>query len=254
MAFRKTPTNSRKQVPNSIPDSRLRRVVFEFAENKVALSGFIIFTFIILAAIFSPVVSPQNPYDLQQLSILDNHLPPGSKGGIVKTYWLGTDAQGRDILSGILYGLRTSIFVAVLSALVALIIGGVAGMLGAYIGGWVDALIMRIVDLQLGFPAILIALILLAILGKGVDKIILALIVTQWAYYARTVRGVALVERNKEYIEAAKGLTLSTRRIVFRHLLPNCLPPLIYSRNDAGSLCYLSGGNIVVSRNWLTRY
>jgi peptide/nickel transport system permease protein len=100
-------------------------------------------------------------------------------------------------------------------------------MLGAYIGGWVDALIMRIVDLQLGFPAILIALILLAVLGKGVDKIILALIVTQWAYYARTVRGAALVEKNKEYIEAAKGLALSTRRIVFRHLLPNCLPPLI---------------------------
>lgn len=227
MDFRKTFSNDKKQMPKNIPDSALRRLFFEFAENKVALVGLIIFTFIFLAAIFSPMVSPQNPYDLKQLSILDNHLPPGSRGGSGMTYWLGTDAQGRDILSGILYGLRTSIFVAVLSAFFALIIGGVAGMLGAYIGGWVDALIMRTVDLQLGFPAILIALILLAILGKGVDKIILALIVTQWAYYARTVRGAVLVEKNKEYIEAATGLALSTFRIVFRHLLPNCLPPLI---------------------------
>ena len=100
-------------------------------------------------------------------------------------------------------------------------------ILAAYFGGKVDAVIMRVVDLQLSFPAILVALILLAVLGKGVDKVIIALILVQWAYYARTVRGTALVERRKEYIEAASCLALSHRRIVFRHLLPNCLPPLI---------------------------
>ncbi len=101
------------------------------------------------------------------------------------------------------------------------------GLIAAYFGGWVDTVIMRIVDLQLSFPAILIALMLLALLGRGVDKIIFALVVVQWAYFARTVRGAALVERRKDYVEAARCLALSHRRIMFRHMLPNCLPPLI---------------------------
>lgn len=142
-------------------------------------------------------------------------------------YWLGTDAQGRDMLSAILYGLRTSLSVGVLSGVFALIIGMSAGLTAAYFGGKVDAVIMRIVDLQLSFPAILVALMLLAVLGRGVDKVILALIIVQWAYYARTARSAALVERRKEYIEAAQCLALSTRRIIFFHLLPNCLPPVI---------------------------
>jgi peptide/nickel transport system permease protein len=215
------------KVRKHIPDSPLRRFVTNFVESKVAVGALGVFMLIFLAAIFSSVISPQNPYDLKQLNILNNHLPPGAKGMTGMTYWLGTDDQGRDMLSGILYGLRTSMFVALLSAFIALIIGGTAGLLGAYTGGRLDTLMMRAVDLQLGFPAILIALILLALFGKGVDKIIIALIVTQWAYYARTVRGSALVEKNKEYMEAAAGLALSPLRIVFRHLLPNCIPPLI---------------------------
>ena len=142
-------------------------------------------------------------------------------------YWLGTDAQGRDMLSAILYGLRTSLSVGVLSGVFALVIGMSAGLTAAYFGGKVDTVIMRIVDLQLSFPAILVALMLLAVLGRGVDKVILALIIVQWAYYARTARSAALVERRKEYIEAAQCLALSTRRIIFVHLLPNCLPPVI---------------------------
>ena len=142
-------------------------------------------------------------------------------------YWLGTDDQGRDMLSGIFYGLRISLGVGVASTVLALAIGLVFGLAAAYFGGWVDALIMRIVDIQLSFPAILIALVLLAVLGQGIDKVIIALVTVQWAYYARTVRSSALVERNKEYVEAAQVLALSRPRIVFRHLLPNCLPPLI---------------------------
>jgi peptide/nickel transport system permease protein len=120
-----------------------------------------------------------------------------------------------------------SLGVAALSTLIALAIGMSIGVIAAYFGGRIDSLIMRVVDLQLSFPVILVALILLAILGKGVDKVIFALIIVQWAYYARTVRGTALVERRKEYIEAAACLALSHRRVVFSHLLPNCLPPLI---------------------------
>ena len=144
-----------------------------------------------------------------------------------QTFYLGTDGAGRDLLSAMFYGLRISLGVGVMSGIIAMCIGVTIGLIAAYFGGRTDTLIMRLVDIQLSFPAVLVALILLAVLGKGVDKIIVALVVVQWSYYARTVRGSALVERNKEYIEAATCLALSHNRIVFRHLLPNCLPPLI---------------------------
>lgn len=159
---------------------------------------------------------------------MDNSLPPGetSFSGDV-TYWLGTDQQGRDMLSAIIYGLRISLLVASVSLGLAITIGTIVGVVAAYFGGRLDSFIMRVVDLQLSFPAILIALILLALLGRGVDKVILALVIVQWAYYARTVRSSAIVERRKDYIDAARCLALSHRRIMFRHLLPNCIPPLI---------------------------
>jgi peptide/nickel transport system permease protein len=208
-------------------ESPLKRFWNEFAESKLALLGLTLLTIVILIAIFAPIVSPQNPYDLAQLDILDGKLAPGEKSAAGKPYLLGTDDQGRDMLSGIFYGLRISLGVGVASTVFAVAIGLFFGMVAAYFGGWVDTLIMRIVDIQLSFPAILIALILLAVLGQGVDKIIVALITVQWAYYARTVRASALVEKQKEYIEAAKVLALSKTRVLFRHMLPNCLPPLI---------------------------
>jgi peptide/nickel transport system permease protein len=208
-------------------ETPFQRLVSDFLDNKIAVAALIVLLVILMVAIFCPAISPQNPYDLTQLNILDNYLPPGSKSMNGTIFWLGTDDQGRDMLSGIFYGLRTSLFVGISSAFLALIIGGAIGLVSAYFGGRMGAVIMRIVDLQLSFPPILVALILLALLGKGVDKIIIALIITQWAYYARTIRGSALVERSKEYIEAACCLALSNRRILFRHLLPNCMPPLI---------------------------
>ena len=123
--------------------------------------------------------------------------------------------------------MRISLFVGFAATVLALIIGATAGMISAYVGGRTDNLIMRVADIQLSFPPILIALVLLALLGQGLGKIITALVAVQWAYYARTVRGTALVERRREYIEAAQVLGLPPARIVFRHLLPNCLPPLI---------------------------
>jgi len=205
-----------------------RRFASEFAESKLAVAGLVLLAAIVLVAVAAPVISPQNPYDLAQLDVLDSKLPPGEHASSTgTTYWLGTDDQGRDMLSGILYGLRISLTVGASATLLALALGLALGLTAAYFGGWVDTLVMRIADIQLSFPAILIALVLLALMGQGAGKIVAALVTVQWAYYARTVRSAALVERQKEYIEAARGLALSRGRIVFRHLLPNCMPPLI---------------------------
>lgn len=151
----------------------------------------------------------------------------GSERAAIMTYWLGTDDQGRDLLSAILFGLRISIGVAVACVFISLVIGTFIGLAAAYFGGVVGAVTMRVVDLQLSFPTILIALILLAALGRGVFNVGLALVLVQWAFYARTARGVALAERGKEYVEAAQCLGLGGPRIMLGHILPNCLPPLI---------------------------
>ncbi|WP_061944638.1 ABC transporter permease [Collimonas pratensis] len=205
-----------------------RRFVRNYFSSKIATAGFVLLVLILLAAIFAPAISPQNPYDLAKLDVMDSRLEPGkaSVDGSM-TYLLGTDDQGRDMLSAILYGIRISVMVGVVSTLIALSLGLTLGLLAGYAGGRTEAFIMRVADIQLSFPPILIALILLALTGRGVDKIIIALVAVQWAYYARTTRSAALVERKKEYIEAATALGLAPLRIMFRHLLPNCLPPLI---------------------------
>jgi peptide/nickel transport system permease protein len=208
-------------------DSPLARLWDAFAGSRVALAALGVLTLLLVLALAAPWIAPQNPYDLSQLSILDNMLAPGARGSDGAMHWLGTDDQGRDLLSAILYGLRQSLFVAAAATALGLAIGTAVGLLAAYVGGWVDAALMRLVDIQLSFPAILSALILLAILGKGVDKVVVALVLAQWAYYARTIRGSALVERRRDYIEAARCLALSPARIMFRHLLPNAFPPLI---------------------------
>lgn len=211
----------------AVVESPFKRIASDFAASRLALAGLAVFVLILIVALGAPLISPQNPYDLAELDILDSKLAPGGRSANGLTFWLGSDDQGRDMLSAICYGLRISLGVGAVSTLAALAIGLTAGLIAAWFGGRIDTVIMRLVDIQLSFPAILIALILLAALGQGVDKIVIALVTVQWAYYARSVRGAALVERNKEYIEAAACLALSAPRILFRHLLPNCLPPLI---------------------------
>lgn len=206
----------------------LARVTREYFSSRIAAGALVLLLLLSLAALLAPLLSPQDPYDLAHLDIANSRLPPGSVSADGSMhYLLGSDEQGRDMLSALLYGLRISIAVGFASTVVALAIGLAAGLIAGYAGGRLDALIMRIVDIQLSFPSILIALVLLAVSGPGLSKIIVALIAVQWATYARTARGAALVERNKEYIEAATGLGLSPLRIMLRHLLPNCLPPLI---------------------------
>jgi len=195
--------------------------------KPVTLISIIILILITACATFAPLLSPTDPYDLSTVSILDARLAPGELMFNGNVAWLGTDGAGRDVLSAIIYGLRTSLIVAFSSAIIALSVGLFVGLIAAYYGGLFDAFLMRIVDIQLSFPAILVALVLLALLGKGVDKVIIALAIVQWALYARTVRASAIVERRKEYIEAATCLGLSNIRIIWRHLLPNSISPLI---------------------------
>lgn len=199
----------------------------EFRENRIALVALVVVVLTVLLAIFAPLVSPQNPYDMTGLSLMDARRPPGFVGSGGYTHILGTDPQGRDLLSAILYGLRISIQIGLAAGGVALTLGAALGILAAYAGGRIETLIMRIVDLQLSFPAILLALVLVALLGQGKGQLIGALVAAQYAYFARTAYGAAKAERRKDYIEAARATPLSTRRVILRHLLPNCTPPLI---------------------------
>lgn len=210
-----------------VAETPLRRAISDFCASRLAVGGAVVLFLIVMVALAAPLISPQDPYDLRQLDILDGGQAPGTMSNAGFVFWLGSDDQGRDMLSGIFYGLRISLFVGIASTCAALVIGATLGLFAAYVGDRLEALIMRIADIQLSFPAILVALILLAVLGQGTLKIIVALVAVQWAYYARTVRATALVERRKDYIIAARGLGLSHARIMFRHLLPNCLPSLI---------------------------
>ncbi len=208
-------------------ESPWRRTLRELARSRSALLGMVVLALVVLGAVLASVLAPQNPYDLMQLDILDGTLPPGSQAAAGFTYLLGSDPQGRDMLSAILYGLRISLGVGVGSALVACLVGATLGLVAAYSGPRIEAALMRLVDLQLSFPSILVALMILAVLGKGIANVMIALVLVEWAYYARVARASALVERSREYIEAAECLAVPRWRVVARHLLPNCLPPLI---------------------------
>jgi peptide/nickel transport system permease protein len=216
-------------IPQRVPfrDRPLGKAIAEYCESRVAVVAFFVALLIILSAILASQLSPQNPYDLSKLDILDGTLKPMSKSFSGSVYLLGTDEQGRDMLSAILYGLRISLSVGVASTAIAFAFGASLGLVAAYRGGRFETILMRVVDLQLSFPALLIALILLVVLGQGVGKITLALVIVNWAYFARAARGASLAERNKDYIEAARALRLSDARIIFRHLLPNVMPSLI---------------------------
>lgn len=208
-------------------ETPFRRVLNDFRQSRTAVTGALLLALIIAIAIFAPWISPQDPYDLSQLDVMSSRLPPGAVNPAGGVFWLGSDDQGRDMLSAIFYGLRISLSVGIISTCLALIIGLAMGLAAAYLGGRVQTLIMRIIDIQLSFPAILVALILIAVLGQGTGKVIAALVTVQWAYYARTVRGAALAEKDKEYMEAAQCLALPSYRVILYHLLPNCLPPVI---------------------------
>ena len=167
----KTPmTIDSSQRAQPLQDTPQRREILKKLRSKPSVKGAVIALIVLLAVVLlAPFLSPQNPYDLGALDLMDGRLQPGAKAASGMTYWLGTDDQGRDMLSAILHGLRISLMVGLSAAALATIIGSLVGLVAAYMGGWVDTVLMRIVDFILGFPTILVALVLLAIMGRGVD-------------------------------------------------------------------------------------
>ena len=197
-----------------------------YGRAPVAVGALAVLAAIVAGAVLAPLIAPQNPYDLASLNLLDGQVAPMTRGSEGFLYVLGSDDQGRDMLSAILYGLRTSLLVGFAATGFAVVVGTTLGLVAAWRGGAVNGAIMRLVDLQLSIPSILVALTLLAVLGRGVDKIILALALVQWAYVARVARSSALVERQRDYVAAARCLGLSAGRTLFGHVLPNALPPI----------------------------
>lgn len=205
-----------------------RRAMVKRLKQRRSPKGAIAFILVLFAiAMVLPWFAPQNPYDLTAFSVMDNRLAPMTEGFDGTVYWLGTDSQGRDMLSAIFYGLRISLMVGLIATGCAMAVGVIAGLVAAIMGGKVENAIMRLVDFILGFPTILIALVLLAVVGRGVDKVIFAIVVVQWANYARIMRSAALVERSKEYIEAAKSLGYSKLRVMFVHVAPNAISAVL---------------------------
>jgi peptide/nickel transport system permease protein len=190
----------------------------------------------VFASVFAGWVAPHNPFDLASLELSDARLPPAWIAGGSKNYLLGTDDQGRDIFSALMYGARISLAVGFASVLLSALIGVGLGLLAGFMGGWVDAVLMRLCDVMLSFPAILVAL-LMAGVGRALfpqaaesvafGVLILSITLTGWVQYARTVRGSTLVERHKEYVQAARVTGVSSLRIMRRHVLPNVLGPVL---------------------------
>ncbi len=208
-----------------------------FIRSPVAMVSSAVAAVMMLSALFAPLIAPQNPFDLASIELLDSLLPPVWEDGGDVRYALGTDDQGRDVFSTILYGARISLLVGFASVILAMTIGITLGLLSGYIGGRVDAVIMRIADVQLSFPAILIALLIDGV-ARGVlprdihDEIALYVLIfaigaSFWVQYARTVRGSTMVEKGKEYVQAARVIGIRRTPILIRHVLPNVMGPVL---------------------------
>ncbi|HQU50792.1 MAG TPA: ABC transporter permease [Casimicrobiaceae bacterium] len=222
--------------------SRVRAIwdgdlAWSFRRSPVAMLSFAVLVVCVVAALFAPWLAPKHPYDLASLNLLDALAPPAWQEGAKPGFLLGTDDQGRDVLSTIMFGARISLFVGFASVLLAVIVGVGLGLVAGYVGGRTDAVIMRIADVQLSFPAILIALLIdgvaRAVLPReshgevAIAVLILAIAASNWVQYARTVRGSTLVEKGKEYVQAARVIGVSPMGIMRGHLLPNVLGPVL---------------------------
>ena len=224
------------------PPGWLRRfldgdIFHAFKRSPLTITASLIFLLIVMAALFAPWVAPHNPFDLRTLNLLDAFTPPSWTDRGNPTYLLGTDDQGRDVISAIIFGSRLSLVIGLAATVLAMILGVTLGLLSGYVGGKVDAFIMRVADVQLSFPAILIALLIDGLARASLPKemhdtlavyvLILAIAAAGWVNYARTVRGSTLVERNKEYVQAARVIGRHPLAIMFSHVLPNVLGPVL---------------------------
>lgn len=216
--------NSQAAVPAPAVESIFRRNLASFAENRLAMASAIVVLLFLVMAVFAPFIAPHDPNATDLFLRLQ---PPAWKPGGDWSYILGCDALGRDILSRIIYGARISMFVGASVVLVATTIGILAGLAAGFLRGWVDTLISRVVDILLGFPYLIFAIGLMAMMGPGLINIILALVYKEWVIPCRVVRGETLATRELEYVEAARALGASNRHIMMREILPNILSPVI---------------------------
>ncbi|MFW5679134.1 MAG: ABC transporter permease [Pseudomonadota bacterium] len=208
-----------------------------FKRSPVTIVAFVVTVILFVCAIFAPWIAPHDTYDLRSLDLMNSYYPPAWSADGDPRFLLGTDDQGRDVLSAIIFGLRISLLVGFAGVLLAALAGTILGLVAGYLGGWVDALIMRIADVQLTFPAILIALMIDGIAGAilstqaradfKIYTLILAIAASLWVNFARTVRGSTLVEKNKEYVQAAKVIGIHPVLIMYRHVLPNVMGPVL---------------------------
>lgn len=212
-------------------------LVYFFLKDKVAMACFAVFLFYVVMALLAPWIAPHNPYDATSYDIMDAELPPSWLEGGEPQFLLGTDNQGRDIFSTIIYGSRVSLSIGLFAVALQLALGIVIGLTAGYLGGRVDNLLMRFADVQLSFSTMMVAIIVSAIFqaalgGEFFSKyaifmLVIIIGVSEWPQYARTIRASVLAEKKKEYVEAARVMGLRTPRIMFRHILPNCLSPIL---------------------------
>ncbi|KAA2236307.1 ABC transporter permease [Salinarimonas soli] len=202
-------------------------LVHNYRRNLPAVIGSLIVLGFAFTVTFGPGLVAQDPYDIAQLELMDSFKPPAWLEGGDPAYWLGTDGQGRDVLASIVYGTRISLFIGLTAMLASCLLGTTLGIVAGFHGGWLDAVIMRIADIQLSFPSVLTALFLMSAFGTGIEKVLIALTSVGWVVYARTVRGSTLREKQREYIQAARVSGLPNWKIILRHILPNVLTPII---------------------------
>lgn len=211
---------------------------YDFRNTPVAVISFIVFLMIIMVALFANFIAPYDPFDPSTLNLMNGFTPPLQVNEFTgELFVMGTDDQGRDLFSTILYGLRISLFVGLMAVMLAMVMGVTLGLIAGFLGGWLDTIIMRLADIQMTFPSILVAMLIYGV-AKGIlppdlryEMSIAVLVVSiglsEWVPFARTVRGSTLVEREKEYVTAARMLGLERRHIMIRHILPNILGPVL---------------------------
>jgi peptide/nickel transport system permease protein len=213
-------------------------ISYSFRKSPLAIVAAAVSLLIILAAIFAPWIAPHDPFNPATLNLMDGFTPPMEQNQFTgNTYWLGTDNQGRDVFSTILYGARISLFVGFMAVAFAMVLGITLGLIAGYRGGWVDSLLMRVADVQLTFPSILLALLIFGVArgfippayreAMAIWVLIVAIGLSEWVQYARVVRGATMVEKNKEYVQAARVIGAHPAKILIRHILPNVMGPVL---------------------------
>ncbi|MEZ0168292.1 ABC transporter permease [Microvirga sp. TS319] len=232
-----TMTNAKIGQPSLLKRMRRSDIWWSFTHSKTAMASAALLAILIMTAIFAPLIAPQNPYDGAQLDMWKAELPPIWQHGGEWPFLLGTDTQGRDMLSAILYGTRISIIIGIASVALSLLIGMTAGLVSGYFGGFIDNLLMRIGDVTLSIPTILVAILVSTIIRQMLPPgfreagasavLILAIALSAWVQYARTVRAQAIVESGKDYVQAARLIHVPAHRIMAKHILPNTLTPVL---------------------------